>query len=126
MRIFPETPAHTLIVFEPGELVIMRNGQRGVIGSIVPGKREPHYAVRTADGWQHVENADGLIRARAYARWVSPETDWDGDERRTGERRMGERRKGERRSPQRAGPGRRLSDRRQADRRRYDIIFAAA
>ncbi len=103
-----ETYGNLPYLLEFGELVIMRDGQRAVIERVVPGEDEPYYVVRFADGSERTVEADGLIRASVYARRMSPQSDWRGEERREGERRMAERR-----SHERATPGRRLAERRQ-------------
>ena len=68
-----------------GELVILRDSQRAVIVEILPRKGEPSYVVQLVDGDRIEVEADGLIRAKTYANWVAPDSDWDGSERRRGQ-----------------------------------------
>ena len=93
-------------VIENGALVIVSDGQRGIVENALVRGHELHYIVRMADGSLHDFEAGNVIRAKAYAQWVSPFSDWDG----------AERRKGERRAPQ--VPDQPPNERRQGDRRR--------
>ena len=100
-----------------GELVIMRDSQRGTIQKLNLKSAKPIYTVRMSDNSQRIVNADDLVRATWYADVVAPGTGWKGEERRKVERRDAERREGEQRTPERAAPGRRMEERRMADRR---------
>jgi hypothetical protein len=106
-----------LMHLQVGELVILRDGQRGTIEEITLDSAKLSYTVRLADGSQRVVDVDALLRAKTYAAWVAPGTEWTGEERRKDERRVVERRAGERRSSERAGPDRRADERRKGGRR---------
>ena len=67
-----------------GELVILIDGQRATIAEAKPKESELYYVVALPDGTQQEVEAGSLIRAKTYANWVAPGTDWDGRERRKG------------------------------------------
>jgi hypothetical protein len=71
-------------VLQVGELVILIDGQRATIAEVKPSGTELFYIVALPDGSQQEVEAGSLIRAKTYANWVAPGTDWDGRERRKG------------------------------------------
>jgi len=72
----------TVGLFDGGTRVILRDGRRATVVKGVPAHPMPRYLVRFDDGSEHEVNADDAIRAKTYADWVAPGTDWDGEERR--------------------------------------------
>lgn len=95
-----DSPDHLPI----GTLVMMRDRKRGTVEFMSLETGEPVYLVRLKDRSERTVKAGELVRAKSYAKFVAPGSDWDGDEMRIEDRRVGELRIGERRSPARAGP----------------------
>jgi len=75
-----QSPTGALL--EIGELVILADGRRATVTSILPATTELHYMVALADGVEVEVEAGGLIKAQTYANWVAPGSGWDGRERR--------------------------------------------
>lgn len=67
-----------------GDLVILPDARRAVIVAISFATDIPNYTVELDDGTRQDVGADAVIRARTYAKWVAPDSDWDGRERRVG------------------------------------------
>ena len=71
-------------VLQVGELVILIDGQRATIAEVKPQGTDLYYVVTLSDGTLQEVEAGSLIRAKTYANWVAPGSDWDGRERRKG------------------------------------------
>jgi hypothetical protein len=97
MSINDDVHSQVLNTIEVGELVIMQDGRRAIVEEMKPGEKELRYRVQTRDGVQHEVEAGTLIRAKVYASWVAPGSDWDGEERRRTNRPITELPEGERR-----------------------------
>jgi hypothetical protein len=85
-----------------GELAILTDGQRVIIHEVLPAATNLHYVVELPNGSLQQVEAGGLIRAKTYASWVAPGSDWDGRERRNASLTASEdpnRREGDRRRP---------------------------
>ncbi|MBI5876643.1 MAG: hypothetical protein HZB53_03255 [Chloroflexi bacterium] len=67
-----------------GDLVILPDARRAVIVAISLETEIPRYTVELSDGSRHEVGADVVLRARTYAKWVAPDSNWDGEERRIG------------------------------------------
>lgn len=81
-----QTPYGMTGILNIGELVILTDEQRAVIVEVLPGATQLHYIVELPNGIRQQVEAGGLIRARTYANWVAPGSNWDGRERRRGNR----------------------------------------
>jgi hypothetical protein len=68
-----------------GDLVILPDARRAAIVEISWQEEEPYYRVELDSGARLDVPAGDVIRARTYASWVAPESNWDGVERRKGQ-----------------------------------------
>ena len=68
-----------------GDLVILADSQRATIIDIAWREETPFYLVELSNGARKEVEAGGVIRARTYATWVAPGSNWDGVERRKGQ-----------------------------------------
>lgn len=82
-----QTLNQALNVIECGARVILTDGQRGTVEASGVRNGELRYQVRIDDGTLRDVEAGNVIRAQVFAKWVAPDSDWNGEERRKGERR---------------------------------------
>lgn len=68
-----------------GDLVILPDARRAVIVEIDWRDGEPYYRVELDSGARLDVPGGDVIRARTYASWVAPNSNWDGVERRKGQ-----------------------------------------